>query len=278
MYLKEYVSYLVHSRMKCLTIPFLEVRMKKFIIVTLIAGFLTAQAPVQALKMQNTEVLATTAAATEITQAHGADALKKFKAVCAQTSKLRTAVKWTLVCGGGIAAVTAMAIYLGYTPEYLLSLIDAATMFAHSAIDTGTECVIPCIDGFINTGNQCVEQLTTATATPIVTMAAECSTGFINTGSECVIPCAGDFINTGSQCIVGNAVAVTTPACAAAETIASAVQDTLLTLPATGSEVEIFNFNDVTQQSFNNLTSNDNQLGEAVTAFTETIKNMFSWF
>lgn len=142
--------------------------MKKFIIVSLMAGFLTAQAPVNALKQANHSALAQAAAAQKVAATNGN--LGALKKVCAKTSALRKLV-YGAVTTAGIAGLTYLAFTLGFTPEYLMSLIDPAV----------------CQEGFMNVGNTCVEMLPTDMPTVLV----NCQEGFMNVANTCVEACKG---------------------------------------------------------------------------------------
>jgi hypothetical protein len=98
--------------------------MKKFIIVTLMAGFLTTQAPVKALTTPNYEALAQAAAAQRIAKMPGnkTENFAALKKICTKTSALRKLV-YTAAAASGIAGVTYLAFILGITPDYLMSLV-----------------------------------------------------------------------------------------------------------------------------------------------------------
>lgn len=134
--------------------------MKKFIIVTLMAGFLTAQAPVNARNTPNCKALAQAAKAQNILAAGGQ--LHK-------TSGLRK-LAYTALSVGGIAGLTYLAFTLGFTPDYLMSLIptDYLMSFINAAPAVTEPVVIEavpsafdvCYEGFVNLGSGCVDAVT----------------------------------------------------------------------------------------------------------------------
>lgn len=147
--------------------------MKKFIIVSLMAGFLTAQAPVNALKQADHSALAQAAAAQKVAATNGN--LVTLKKVCAKTSALRKLV-YGAVTTAGIAGLTYLAYTYGFTPEYLMSLINPAVINP-----------VVCQEGFMNVGNTCVEMLPTDMPTVLV----NCQEGFMNVANTCVEACKG---------------------------------------------------------------------------------------
>lgn len=152
--------------------------MKKFIIVSLMAGFLTAQAPVNALKQADHSALAQAAAAQKVAATNGN--LVTLKKVCAKTSALRKLV-YGAVTTAGIAGLTYLAYSYGFTPEYLMSLISPAMPTDMPTI------LVNCQEGFMNVGNTCVEMLPTDMPTVLV----NCQEGFMNVANTCVEACKG---------------------------------------------------------------------------------------
>jgi hypothetical protein len=100
--------------------------MKKFIIITVLAGFLIAQAPVKALTTLNHGALAQATVAQNVAAKAGenkAQELVELKKICEKTNKLTKIVKYLAMSGGiTLVALTTLAIAYDVTPEYLISL------------------------------------------------------------------------------------------------------------------------------------------------------------
>lgn len=164
------------------------------------AGFLTAQAPVNALKPADHLALAQAAAARNVAAQNGN--LTALKKVCTPTSKLRK-LTYAALTTAGIAGVYAIAYSYGFTPDYLMSLIDPTGVcpavydvcpaiyfnMAHEYVRNilTIEPPITCPEGFMNVANKCVEMLPTDMPTVLV----NCQEGFMNVANTCVEACKG---------------------------------------------------------------------------------------